>query len=149
MCFTVGVIARNPTVFYNALPSQILFSGFVVLYIDFLTSAHSINTVSNTVLHICTSPLTPHYAVPQLQSPFTPSAYTFRYMQHTNSSCATVRLMLSALLIACHVPPSLFYSVQVNPSPIFLLFVRGRSSIPAAMTSDASQVTTLLVAVAL
>ena len=31
----------------------------------------ALTPVSNTVLHRCTPPLTPHYAVPQLQSPFT------------------------------------------------------------------------------
>ena len=137
----------------NTLLSYIHYSGLMALstVFSFLlsTNAHSTNRVSITVLHICTSPLTPHYSVPQLQPSFTPSA--------TRSAICSTPTRLARLSSSCcplcllHVSNLLCYSIQslVNPSLIYFFLIRGGSGIPAALTSDASQVTTLLGAVAI
>ena len=60
----------------------------------------------------CTLPLTPHYAVPQLQSPFTPpSPLALCYMQHTDSPW---QLSVSLLALHAYCISGLFFSPPVS-----------------------------------
>jgi len=101
----------------------------------------ALTTALNAVVHRFTNPLAPHYAVPQLQSPFTLTSTLTRSGMTVSLSCCLLALY------AAYYMSRTFYTVPVSPWYTFLEFSvcrAGKVYHAGILDSEASWVATLL-----